>query len=670
MMLCKLSLKNIKRSFKDYAVYFFTLILGVAIFYVFNAIDDQTVMLDITSSTYSIIELMMSMLSGVSVFVSFVLGFLVIYASRFLIKRRNMEFGIYLTLGMSKRKISMILFLETLFIGIISLFVGLFIGVFLSQFMSMLVSSLFDAEMSHFAFVFSKGAALKTCGYFGVMYIIVMIFNTINISKCKLIDLLQSRRKNEDMRLKNPIICIIVFIIFSGILGYAYYLVTDGISFLDTFGKILIPITMGAISTFFIFWAISGLVLKVCSSIKSFYYKGLNSFILKEFSSKINTTVFSITIICLMLFITICVLSGSLSIKNSLSANIDELAPVDVNLAIKENNVTAKMALEKVGVNINNYLEDIVEVNNYFYPNITMKETLGNTFNEIKKMYPYMEFDTAEEFMSLSDYNKIAKLYNNETFSLKDNEYIIVADYKSLVDVRNKALENGEVINLEGNILKPKYQECKSGFLDISSNRVNSGIIVVSDEVLNSEYLGYNYLVGNYKEKNKKEKREAEEELLTKWNNYKSDNKYSKDLNTKLEIINSSTGLGAMVTFIGIYLGIIFLISSAAILALKQLSDASDNKMRFKILRNLGCDEKDINKALFKEIAIFFLLPLILAIIHSIFGMKFSLIILEVFGTDGLIPSIIMTCILLGFIYGGYFLITYFCSRNIIKERY
>lgn len=125
MMLCKLSLKNIKKSFKDYAIYFFTLVLGVAIFYIFNALNSQTVMLDVSSSTNELIELMNGLLAGVSIFVSFVLGFLIIYASRFLIKRRNKEFGVYLTLGIPKRKISMILFFETLFIGIISLIVVL-----------------------------------------------------------------------------------------------------------------------------------------------------------------------------------------------------------------------------------------------------------------------------------------------------------------------------------------------------------------------------------------------------------------------------------------------------------------------------------------------------------------------------------------------------------------
>ncbi len=330
MMLFKLSLKNIKRSIKDYAIYFFTLVLGVAIFYVFNAIDSQTVMLDITSSTYEIIKLMTNILSGVSVFVSFILGFLIIYASRFLIKRRNKEFGIYLTLGMGKRKISSILLLETLFIGLISLFIGLGLGIILSQLMSMLVANMFDADMTRFTFIFSSSACFKTLFYFGIIYIFVMIFNTYNISRCKLIDLLQASKKSEQIKLKNPLLCTIIFLISCCILGYAYYLVTGGIYKLTNFNFIFIPIALGCISTFFLFWSLSGLILRIVMSIKSFYYKGLNSFILREFSSRINTTVFSITIICLMLFVTICVLSSSLSLKHSVMASIDELAPADI----------------------------------------------------------------------------------------------------------------------------------------------------------------------------------------------------------------------------------------------------------------------------------------------------------------------------------------------------
>ena len=288
-MLFKLSLKNITKSIKDYAIYFLTLILGIAIFYVFNAIDDQVVMMDVSSSTYEIIKLMTTTLSGVSVFVSFVLAFLIIYSSRFLMKRRNKEFAIYLTLGMSKRKISFILFLETLLVGVLSLGVGIGIGFLLSQLMSIVVANMFEADLTKFEFIFSKGACIKTLIYFGIMYFVVMMFNTINISKYKLIDLINSNKKSEKVKLKNSLFCVIVFLISVGILGYAYYLVNSIGEVMDEL-SILIPIALGSISTFLIFWSLSGFILRVVQSIKNIYLKGTNMFVLRQINSKINNS--------------------------------------------------------------------------------------------------------------------------------------------------------------------------------------------------------------------------------------------------------------------------------------------------------------------------------------------------------------------------------------------
>ena len=691
MMLCKLSLKNIKKSIKDYAIYFFTLILGVAIFYVFNALDSQTVMMDVSSSTEELIDLMMTLLSGVSVFVSFILGFLIIYASRFLIKRRNKEFGIYLTLGMSKRKISIILFLETLFIGIISLIVGLGIGVALSQIMSLVVANMFEADLTKFAFVFSKSSCIKTIIYFGIMYLLVMIFNTLSISKCKLIDLLNGAKTSEKIKLKNPILCIIIFIISAIVLGESYHMVAFDVQALQDVKDIMKPIIMGVLSTFFIFWSLSGLILRITMSMKKIYYKGLNSFTLRQFSSKINTTVFSTTVICLMLFITICLLSACLTMKNSMNANINELAPVDVNFKtnmnmdiyydhykdygyndaqIKNSHLTVIEMFNVFDFDITKYLKEYIEVNTYATPDLTMNHTLGSKLEIIRTSFPFLAYDTKEPIMKISDYNKVARLYGIKEYSLESNEYIIVADFKSMVEIRNVALENGETINLFGHTLKPKYDSCQDGFVEISSNHINTGIILVSDDVIDENYLIQNHLIGNYITTDKEEITDIENSInaLTK------DHKVSEYLlpsgSTKLSIKEATVGLSAMVTFIGLYLGVIFLISSAAILGLKELSESSDNKQRFRMLRKIGTDEKMINKALFRQIAIFFALPLILALIHSIFGIMFAMKILEVFGNEQLLPSIIMTAIFIVIIYGGYFLITYYCSKNIIKERY
>ena len=687
MTTIKLSFRNIKKSFKDYAIYFFTLILGVAIFYVFNSIESQTVLLDVTNSTHEVIDLMTNMLSGASVFVAFILGFLIIYASRFLIKRRNKEFGIYMLLGMSKRKISMILFFETILIGIISLAVGLGLGVLLSQLMSMLVANMFEADMTKYEFIFSSQACIKTIIYFGIMYVIVMLFNTVNIGKCKLIDLIQTNKKSEKVKMKNPMICTIVFIISAIALGYAYYMVTGGIN--ETIKPpedIFKPIVIGAVSTFFIFWSLSGLILKIVTSMKNLYVKGLNTFTFRQLSSKINTTVFSMTIISLMLFVTICVLSSALSLKNSMTANLDELAPADIQLEkrvlnedwldqgyneeqIKNSKLSIREILEKFDFNIDSYLEESVEYNLYQTEELTFGDTLGDNWETIKNTYTSLiPYNVADDIMTISDYNKVAKFYGNEEYTINEDEYIIVADYDSMIEIRNVALKDNQEITVFGHTLKPKYNECQYGFVEMASNHINSGIIIVPDDIVDDNYIVYNSIIGNYYTDSLDEQREIQEQIKNLVNNPISLEYNLPSINSKVDISEASIGIGALVTFLGLYLGIVFLIASVAILALKELTESTDNKERYNMLRKLGADEKMINKSLFRQIAIFFMFPLLIAIIHSIFGITFCSYIIETFGNEQLLPSIIMTAIFIVVFYGGYFLITYLSSKNIIKE--
>lgn len=678
MMLFKLSLKNISKSIKDYTIYFFTLILGVAIFYVFNAIDDQTIMLNVSSSTYEIIKLLTQILSGVSVFVSFILAFLIIYASRFLIKRRNKEFGIYLTLGMSKRKISLILFFETLIIGIASLALGLGIGVSLSQLMSIVVANMFEANLTKFTFIFSKSACLKTLLYFSIMYLVVMIFNTINISKCKLIDLIHANKKSEKIKLKNPYLCTIIFILSCILLGYAYYEVTGNISTFNNY-KIYSSIAFGALATFFIFWSLSGLLLRIFMSLKKVYYKGLNSFTLRQFSSKINTTVFSTTIICLMLFITICVLSTALSMKNSLNKNLTTFAPHDIEFAqtIPDSNdektsdtqkANAQLSLAEVltknGLDIQKTFQNITYFSLYYDDTVNLKETLGSYFETVKKSYPYLRYDTPVVLMKNTDYNNIAESFNIEKVTLKKHEYVVVGNYKEMINIQNEALKRNIKITINNQEYTPKYKKAIYGFYEMGSQETETGFIVLPDETLNDKQKFRNQMIADYKG----DSNTIEEKLNSIINNDTFHLDYGITYNTKKDIREASIGLGALVTFLGLYLGIIFLISCAAILALKELSESSDNVQKFNMLRKLGVDEKMINKTLFTQIGIFFMFPLILAIIHSIFGTMFCNTILKTMGISFNLKAVILTSSLIVFIYGGYFLVTYFCSKNIIKE--
>lgn len=680
-MLFKLSLKNIKKSIKDYAIYFFTLILGVAIFYVFNAIDDQTVMMNVSSSTYEIIKLLTSILSSVSVFVSFILALLIIYASRFLIKRRNKEFGIYLTLGMSKRKISLILFFETLIIGILSLAVGLGVGFILSQLMSIIVANMFEANLTKFTFIFSKSACLKTLLYFSIMYLIVMIFNTINISKCKLIDLIHSNKKSEKIKLKNPYICTVIFIISCIVLGFAYYQVTSGINNGSIVKIIYVPIILGSISTFFIFWSLSGLLLRIFMSIKKIYYKGLNSFTLRQFSSKINTTVFSTTIICLMLFITICVLSSALSMKNSLNKNLTDLSPRDIELSkssnvnleesdltdIKKQNLRLNFEeiFAKFGFDIDANFKNTVYFSLYFDDSVTLKSTLGSYYKIAKKQYPYLRYNDYIILMTNSDYNNLAASFNLEKVTLKSNEYVVVGNYQEMLNIKNEALKRNTKITLNQKSYYPKYQKAINGFYEMGSQKSEVGFIVLPDNALSDDKKIMNRMIADYN--CNQADIEAKINSITEKTSFYTD--YGLTLNTKKDIRDASVGLGAIVTFLGLYLGIIFLISCAAILALKELSESSDNVEKFNMLRKIGVDEKMINKTLFRQIGIFFMFPLLLAIIHSIFGIMFCNIILKTMEISFNLKAVIITAILMVFIYGGYFLVTYICSKNIIKEK-
>lgn len=680
-MLFKLSLKNISKSIKDYAIYFFTLILGVAIFYVFNAIDDQSVMMKVSSTTAEIIKLMTNVLSGVSVFVSIILAFLIVYASRFLIKRRNKEFGVYLTLGMSKKKISLILFIETLIIGIVSLVVGLGIGFLLSQLMSILVANMFEADLTRFQFVFSTNACIKTLIYFSIMYFVVMIFNTINISKCKLIDLMHSNKKSEKIKLKNPLFCTIVFIISCIALGFAYYQVTGGIEKMTNANSIFVPIGVGAISTFFVFWSLSGLLLKIFISMKNTYYKGLNSFTLRQFSSKINTMTFSVTIICLMLFITICVLSSALSMKNSLNKNFIDFSPRDIELSKrcnvnqeesditdiqKENlKLSIEEAFKKFGFDFNSNLKNIVKFSLYYDDNVTLKSTLGSYHEIANKQYPFLNYSDYLILVKNSDYNNIADSFHLEKVKLEDNEYVVVGNYSSIINIKNEALERNTKITINQKDYYPKYKKAINGFYEMGSQETEAGFIVLPDNALKDEQKIRNQIIADYN--GNPDDIESTINSITKNNQFYID--YGITINTKKDIREASIGLGAVVTFLGLYLGIIFLISCAAILALKELSESSDNVEKFKMLRRIGVDEAMINKALFRQIGIFFMFPLILASIHSVFGIMFCNNILKTMGVNFNLKSVIITALFIIFIYGGYFFITYICSKNIIKEK-
>lgn len=318
-------------------------------------------------------------------------------------------------------------------------------------------------------------------------------------------------------------------------------------------------------------------------------------------------------------------------------------------------------------------LKDVIEIPIYASNELTWKDFFENQYEEVKLKFPNLKYDTAEEIVRISDYNKIARLYGIEEYQLNDNEYIMLCDFSSMEEIRNKVLENENYLTIAGKQYKSKYNECKDGFIVMSTSHTNTGIILVPDNCnLTEDMKEMSFLAANYNTDLDEEK-EKIQELFSSSDSGFIQNLANKGLEidglTKISIMEASVGLATIITFIAIYLGIIFLIASSAILALKQLTDSSDNIQRYTILRSIGCDEKMINKALFRQIGIFFGIPLVLAIIHSIFGIQFAISMMSGLASkEDLLPSAVVAVIIIGVIYGAYFLATYFGSKNIIKE--
>ena len=619
-MYSKIALNSVKKSFKDYTIYFLTLTFAVCIFYSFNSIESQKAMLDLTVSQKAYMKLFSSVISIASVFVSFILGALIIYANNFLIKKRKKEMGIYITLGMPKRKVSNILLLETVLIGIISLGIGLILGVVLSQGLSILTAKLFMGSMTSYQFAFSINAVLKTILYFGIIFLLVMIFNTVIISKYKLIDLLNSSKKNEKIKMRNPVISSIIFCLAVIFIVVAYIFVNkSGLDIQSTYFEL--SIVLGVIGTFLFFFGLSGIVLYVIQRSKNIYLKNLNIFIVRQISSKFNTNFLSMSLICLMLFITTVMLSSGLGFKNTMEQGVKKNTPFDASIEIYYSSDSVSQANELTQV-VNNQLSKYTNksyIAQYQLNDVSMRKMLlPYVPNTMKKAIDnsYNDYCMA---VSISQYNKMRELEGQKPINLANNDVLVLSNVQKFEGPINDFIKNNGKIDINGTEYKVQNNKAIEDSLYSSGMAINTITLVVPDKIVQNliPYTGYiniNYTGSNTEKKTQESNIEA---IFDKLNREKPDG-YIGNGYTRTQLYEQSLGLSAIVIYLSIYLGIVFLIASAAVLALQQLSEASDSINRYKALRKIGVTDKMINKSIFIQTLIYFGAPLALAIVHSI----------------------------------------------------
>lgn len=671
-MFYKLAFKNVKKSLSDYVIYFLTLSFGVCLFYVFNAVESQQAILLLSEQQHALLQTGTAMLGYLSVFISFVLAGLILYANNFLIKRRKRELGLYMTLGMDRSKISRILTAETFVIGLLSLGIGLLLGVAASQGMSVLTAKLMNVPMKDFAFTFSKESLLKTMLYFGVIFLLVMLFNIRTVSKYKLIDLIHGGRKNEKLRIKKLWVYVVIFLLSVACLGAAYHMIIDnGLFMLDNqFAGSLI---LGSAGTVLFFLSLSGFLLRIVKSNKRLYYKGLNMFVLRQLNSKINTNFLSMSIICIMLLVTIGTFSCGLGAVDVMTNQVDQSAPFDITLksqSSKKGPQDIEADLRAHGFDFTNQFSEYTQIWLYNLSGLTFqslydfaKDTTGATYLDEK------DGAYSLPLISLSDYNKLLSLRGKAPVSLASDEYAVVCNVKEPHAILEAYIEHGQTFTINDAVLRPSSLAIQESPLQNGMMAMETGTLIVPDAAIKGCEPMAALLNANYTKPGETGENAFTAEITALYGSgEKAPRPYTNAL-SHFELYMQSGGMKLMISYFVIYVGIVFLITCAAILALQQLSEASDNTERYRLLRKLGTSGRMVNKALFTQILSYFMLPLGLAVVHSVVGVYVVNNAISQFGHLNALPNIIMAALLFLVIYGGYFIATFLGSRKMIRSR-
>ena len=589
-MFSKLAVKNVGRSFRDYGVYFLTVAFGVCLFYVFNALETQSVIRYLAQHPRANIVGAIQQLIGIlSVFVWVVLAFLILYASGFLVRRRSRELGTYLMLGMERWQVARLLLAETAVIALTALAVGLALGVVLSQALSLFTAGLFAVPMTYFAFSLSLPAIGKTVLAFAAIFLLVMFYHAFTISRRKLIDLLRARRVNQELKVRSLGVSVVLFLMGCALLIVAYaMLLTRGLLRVDELFWVMIG--LGSLGTLLFFRALSGFLLRLCQTSKKLYYKNLNLFILRQFNANINTTYRSMTVICLMLLLAIGITATSVGLNNTVSQMADQTVPQDVELSV--------------------------------WP-----EEDGGTM-DLPALLTAEGFDPEQQCSRWITF----PMYQDEN----GRSYLLQTDYDAYAAAWGKEKADAFVEDWRIQMVSQETEE-----------------LSVSRWYFLADYAG--------------DRQEGEDAFLAAVSGLKDTGGYS--YTTKLSTWMDLMGTKVLVLFIGLYLGVVFLVASAAVLALQQLSQAADSAQRYRVLSQLGVSRRMRGRAVDIQVFLAFFLPLALALVHAVVGMTAANAVIAEVGKVDAAASSAVTALLLVAVYGGYFLATCWGSRRLLRSQ-
>lgn len=671
MMTFKLIFGNLKKNMKDYSIYFMTLMLSVSLFYAFNAATGAEAMKTLGQEAQIFTEALGQLIEAASVAIAILMAFLILYVNRFLLKRRKKELGIYMLLGMKKGKISRIFVGETFVIGLASLVSGILFGIFLGQLLVIAVLKSFGGAVNNFSLDFSVSGFRITVICFAVIYLVAMVFNVLSVSKVKLIELLNAGRKNENLKRKHFFVYVCCFA--AAIVSLAVMTVlfkTEEL--LPQKENLIAGVLLLAAATFLLFYSITAVVFEGLQKSKRFYFKRLNCFLVRQIGSRIQSNHMSMSAVCLLLTVTILMLTTGFSIAFTMSDVMKESAPYDV-LVLRD--AAEGDTLDKVDIfgelkaeNIN--LEEHLE--SKFCIALRKSDITYADLFEGQKVELW-NFDSGLEerrvtVLSVSDYNKCLAISGKEPVSLGENEYYLNCNYKGTYTYMDNFIKKNKTLEIAGAVLSPKQNALlENSYALYSEGSTDRGTLILPDEVakkLKEEtyYAGGNFYKGTDVESINK--------MLDETITYETVGGYQYLWNTKHRIQTLYYTSYSLPVFTIAYIGLIFLLICVALLSVQQLTEISDNKMRYLVLSKQGVSEKMMKRTIEKQVGVYFLAPLLLAAVYSAASIKTIVAKVSNFYNMEIGTNVWGTIFVLLLVYGGYYFITSLsCKKMILKSK-
>lgn len=724
-MLCKLAWGNVRRAGRDYLVYLLTLTLGVTVFYAFNTISMQVDIAGIDEE--GLAQVMGSMLGYLTYFLAGVMAFLMVYANNFIMKRRKKEFGLYQVLGMGRGRVATIMALETVIVSVVAFVVGIVLGVGLSQLMTFFTASLFKTQIANFRFFFSVHAFNLTLACMLVMFVLTLLLNLRAVRRTKLIELMGAERRNESIKTRNPWIAIAIFAVGVALVGVAYYrLLRDGLPLTATDSKLQeamsqfgITTAMVTVGTFALFWGLSGMLIKLLQSLRSVYWRGLNMFTVRQLSAKVNTVCFSMGVIAMILFLAITSVTCGMSIANVMNENLERYNPVDVsqtyvyytpetldyykeyvNPSEADRMVLADATVDLYAawhgerkpadnndetgkkVNIADVAGEHVQIDSYLSfpfggsnPSVSAGEMCKTMGEKLPKALGGSNADTMGLFVTpASQYNKLRQMMGEEPVSIGRDQYLLTCDMGGeLGDLYTKYMAGGHTLTLGGHELKPATDKSDKDTAAIANSAMgsNPGTVVVADELLSQLNLQpySSSLLVNYKQG--MDTTEADESIkYTLLDNLLVDGKEPGSWGifiTRSEMYTQAAQMNGMISYLAIYIGFVLVVACAAILSIQQLSNVADGSRSYRVLAQIGCDDRQIRHSVMAQQAVFFLFPLAVGLAHSFVALKVIIELVSTFGDMSIGGTVGLTCAIFLAAYGGYFLVTYLMSAGMVQ---